>query len=110
MQKFRVKLRWRDGMDTLIFHGQVAQQATVWNLTNVFEVAALYRDSAFVEPKLMLGYMMGGVTKNLALFSEGHYLVTAKGALRQATELAQRNVSPEDVWVLNAADPRRHPK
>jgi hypothetical protein len=101
LQLYKRYLGWTDGLSALIFHGQHAEVANIYNLTNTFSVAALYGDTRFAEVKLMLGYIIGVTLRYLTAYSEGHYLLTDKGAQRQFSELSRRNLMPEDVWIMN---------
>ena len=107
MHRFKQTLGWGDGLGALIFHGQRAEVVDIYSITSIFEVAQLYDNTKFVEAKLMVGYVIGAFVKNIAAFSEGHYVLTDKGAQRQYAELSRRNLRPEDVWVLDPSDPRR---
>lgn len=107
MHFYKSNLGWTDGLGALIFHGQQTEVVQVYTLTNIFQVAELYETTKFVEKKLMLGYIVGAFSRQLAAFAEGHYILTEKGGQRQLSELSRRNLLPEDVWVLDASDPRR---
>ena len=107
MKLYKAKLGWTDGIAALIFHGQRADRAEIFNLTSIFQVAEHYDQTQFAETKLMLGYIIGGFTKHLANYSEGHYLLTSKGGTKQQSLLKRRGLTPEDVWILDPSDPRR---
>lgn len=106
-QLYKPELGWSDGLSALIFHGQRADDATVFNLTSVFQIAELYTESHCAEAKLVLGYIIGGYTRHIASYSEGHYLLTAKGGRKQSSLLQARGLTPRDAWVLDPADPRQ---
>ncbi|QDA36679.1 hypothetical protein E4191_21565 (plasmid) [Paracoccus liaowanqingii] len=107
MQRYKSRLGWYDGLTALIFHGQRAEAASLYNLTSIFQVAALYDDTPFAQQKLILGYALGVFSRHLAGYSEGHYLLTDRGAKRQALELDRRELTQAEVWVLDPSDPRR---
>lgn len=99
-------ITWMNALDVLIFHGQEAEVASVFNLTDVFEVAALYGTSRLIELKLCVACVIGTFSKKLAGYSEGHYLLTPKGGARQARLLAMRGLNPEDVWPRHPSEIR----
>ena len=99
MQLYKKKLSWADGLNTLIFHGQRAEVAEPFNVTSIFQVAALYGDTRFVEEKLIVGFIVGTFSKYLAGYAEGHYLLTEKGERKQHFELSRRGLASEDVWI-----------
>lgn len=106
MKLYKAQLGWTDGLSALIFHGQRADVADVNNLTNIFEVAAIYEKTRYAKLKLMLGYIVGVFSRNLAGYSEGHYLLTDKGGRKQHAELIRRAMAEEQVHVLQPGEPR----
>jgi|TARA_R110000782_G_scaffold256148_1_gene345050 hypothetical protein len=106
MERYARHLSWNNAKNALVFHGQRSEVAEIFTLTSIFQIANVYRESRFAELKLMVGFVWAGVTKEAALYSEGHYLLTLKGEKRQSELLAARSLTPEQVWILDPLDPR----
>lgn len=100
MERYKNTLGWTDGMAALIYHGQRADTADIFNLTSLFEIERLYSTTPRAGAKLMLGYCAGVISRNLAGYSGGHYLLTARGGRRQRGLLEARGLRPEQVWIM----------
>ena len=100
MKLFKENFGWTEGLKVLTFHGQELGPDVHLRITSAFEIAACYPNTRFAQEKLMFGYIAGVTLRILAGYSEGYYLLTAKGAERQSAQLRLRGLSPRDVWLL----------